>query len=308
MRAEEHLIEVLEEDTGKRLDIFLSDFSRKQKLGLSRMSLQKLITAGNILIDEEPVLKPHHKIKSACRIKIRVPAQDPRTLSAEEIPLKIVYEDKDLAVIEKQSGLVVHPAPGNREHTLVNALLSRFKDLSSINPERPGIVHRLDKETSGLLVIAKNNSTHLGLAEQFSCHSIKRKYLALVKGSVKFDEDVIELPIARHPQKRENMHVGYGKDSRFAKTIYRTRQRSGLFSFLELEPFTGRTHQLRVHLSFIGHPILGDSKYGKNNEFPRLALHASYLGFVHPGTGKFIEFSSDMPKEFKEFLGKNKGK
>lgn len=194
--------------------------------------------------------------------------------------------------------MVVHPAPGNYQHTLVNALLYHFKTLSDVNPQRPGIVHRLDKDTSGLLVIAKNNFTHLGLAAQFAKHSIKRKYVALVKGKVEFDEDIIEMPIVRHPDKRKNMSVGFGKKAKYAKTYYRTLKRSDNFSILELHPFTGRTHQLRVHLAFLGHPILGDTKYGKNDAFSRLALHAQYIGFAHPRTGKFMEFESALPGEF----------
>ena len=213
--------------------------------------------------------------------------------------IKIVYEDDNIIVINKPAGLVVHPAPGNYEHTLVNALIYCFKNLSDINPQRPGIVHRLDKETSGLLVIAKNNTTHLALARQFAKHSIKRKYIALVKGKMEFDEDIIELPIGRHPRRRKNMAVGFAKGTKYAKTHYRTLKRKEDCSLLELEPFTGRTHQLRVHLAFIGHPILGDAKYGKGNGSKRMCLHAKYIGFLHPSSGKFVEFSSDTPSEFK---------
>ena len=208
-------------------------------------------------------------------------------------------------MINKPCGLVVHPAPGNLEHTLVNALLHSFKNLSDVNPLRPGIVHRLDKETSGLLVIAKNNFTHHALAAQFEKHSIERTYIALVKGKMEFDENVIELPIARHPIKRENMAVSFKEEARFAKTHYRTLKRFKEFSMLELKPYTGRTHQLRVHLAFLGHPILGDKKYGKHNDFMRLALHAKSLSFLHPRTGKLIGFDSEVPKEFRELIKKN---
>jgi 23S rRNA pseudouridine1911/1915/1917 synthase len=167
-------------------------------------------------------------------------------------------------------------------------------------------VHRLDKDTSGLIVVAKNNAAHLHLAEQFAKHSIKRKYVALVSGRVEFDEDVIEMPIGRHPRERKNMAVGFGKNTKYAKTFYRTLKRQKDFSLLELAPFTGRTHQLRVHLAFLGHPILGDVKYGKKNTFSRLALHAQSIGFIHPRTGKFVEFSSEIPREFIDFLEKAK--
>lgn len=313
----DYTLKVRPQDSGQRLDIFLADFSKRNNLGLSREFIKKLILSGNISLKNVKGLKPHHKIKTADEIIVNLEDKKTAALKPESIPLEIIYEDQDLAIINKPAGLVVHPAVGNYEHTLVNALLYHFKQLSDINPQRPGIVHRLDKDTSGLLVIAKNNFSHLALAEQFSQHTIKRKYIALVKGKVEFDESVIELPIGRHPYKRKNMSVGFGKKMRFAKTRYRTLKRRKDFSVLELEPYTGRTHQLRVHLAFLGHPILGDTKYGKNNQFSplqtlgrqvsvtglkRLALHARYLGFKHPRTAKFMEFSSDIPEEFKEFL------
>ncbi len=301
---QEYLLKVSAQDANKRLDLFIIEFSNNNNLGLSRTFIQRLIQEAKVTVNSANPAKPHTKVKSGDEIRIYIEDAKPSTLKAEEIPLDIIYEDEDLAVINKYPGLVVHPAPGNYEHTLANALLYHFKKLSDINPQRPGIVHRLDKETSGLLVIAKNNSAHLALTKQFSDHSIKRKYIALVKGKIEFDEDVIELPIGRHPYKRKNMAVGFGKNTKYAKTLYRTLSRSSDFSLLELEPFTGRTHQLRVHLAFLGHPILGDAKYGKNNEFSRLALHAKYIGFLHPRTGKFVEFSCGIPREFSEFLNK----
>ncbi|MDD5237670.1 MAG: RluA family pseudouridine synthase [Candidatus Omnitrophica bacterium] len=300
---QEHILKVSPKDSGKRLDSYLSDFSKEKKLGLSRESLKKLILQGGVLLNNG-LIKPHYKLKSDDEIRINIEDKKTETPEAEDISLDVVYEDRDLAVINKPSGLVVHPAPGNYEHTLVNALLHRFEDLSSVNPKRPGIVHRLDKETSGLLVIAKNNFAHLALAEQFAKHTIKRKYIALVKGKMEFDENVIEAPIGRHPLKRKSMSVGFGSKTKYAKTYYRTLKRTDEFSLLELEPFTGRTHQLRVHLAFLGHPILGDNKYGRKDEFSRLALHAQKIAFLHPATGKLLEFSSELPGEFREFLNK----
>ena len=303
---QEHTSQVLPEDAGRRLDLFLAGFSKQNNLGLSREFIKKLILQGCVSArGADPVLKPHYKIKTGEKIVVRIQKKKTANLSEEDIPLEVVYEDKDLAVINKPIGLVVHPAPGNYAHTLVNALLFRFKTLSDINPQRPGIVHRLDKDTSGLLVIAKNNSAHLYLANQFAEHTIKRKYVALVKGRMEFDENIIELPIGRHPLKRKNMAVGFGKNYKYAKTLYRTIKRTKDFSLLELEPFTGRTHQLRVHLAYLGHPILGDTKYGRNNDFIRLALHAKSIGFTHPGSKKFVEFSCQLPVEFKEFVNKN---
>jgi len=290
------------ETAGKRLDVFLLEFSQGRDLGFSRTYLQALIRGGAVLAGGLAQNKPNYKVKDGQEIKIVIPEKETPELKAEDIPLKVVYEDDALAVIDKPAGLVVHPAPGNYEHTLVNALLHRFAGLSDINPLRPGIVHRLDKETSGILVIAKTNAAHLDLAGQFAEHSIKRVYVALVKGKVEFDENIIEMPIGRHPYKRESMSVGFTKSTRYAKTHYRTLKRTPLWSLVELSPFTGRTHQLRVHLAFIGHPILGDDKYGKQNDFVRMALHARYLGFIHPSTGKFVEFESPMPEEFSEFM------
>jgi len=300
----EYSIEVLQSQQGKRLDIFLADFFSKNKSGLSRTFVKGLILNGSVSGPKGLLGIPHHKVSSGEILKVSVEDRKKCNLESEEIALEVVYEDSDIAVINKPPGLVVHPAPGNYSHTLVNALLSRFEKLSSINPQRPGIVHRLDKDTSGLLVIAKNNPSHLELAKQFSEHSIERVYIALVKGRVKFDEDVIELPIARHQYKRKNMAVSFNENAKYAKTYYRTLKRSDEYSLLEVKPFTGRTHQLRVHLSFIGHPILGDIKYGKNNQFIRLALHAKSLSFLHPRTGKLIKFTSNVPKEFGELISR----
>ena len=221
---------------------------------------------------------------------------------------KVLYEDDYFLVIDKPAGVVVNRAESVKEETVqdwVKKLMNFTNPANLADGEnedfmaRDGIVHRLDKETSGLLVIAKNNTTHLALARQFAKHSIKRKYIALVKGKMEFDEDIIELPIGRHPRRRKNMAVGFAKGTKYAKTHYRTLKRKEDCSLLELEPFTGRTHQLRVHLAFIGHPILGDAKYGKGNGSKRMCLHAKYIGFLHPSSGKFVEFSSDTPSEFK---------
>lgn len=295
----EYTIKVLPQDSARRLDLFLASFFKGKKIGISRRFIQKLIQEGRIT-KNNLILKPHYKVKTNDEFKIQFIKEKIDLLEPQNLPLDIVYEDEDLAIINKPSGMVVHPGAGNYKYTLVNALLYHFRKLSNVNPQRPGIVHRLDKETSGLLVIAKNNFAHLALAKQFSQHSIKRKYIALVKGKMEFDEDIIELPVGRHPYKRKNMSVSFSKKAKYAKTCYRTLKRNKEFSLLELEPFTGRTHQLRVHLAFLGHPILGDNKYGRNNEFKRLALHAQFIGFRHPRTGKFVEFSSTLPAELKE--------
>ncbi|MCX5710124.1 MAG: RluA family pseudouridine synthase [Candidatus Omnitrophica bacterium] len=302
---QEYKIEITSEQSGKRLDVCLMGYFNRVNSGLSRTTLQKIIQEGGVRCAGVTLDKPHHKVKAEDIIAVSVEDKKSADLKAENIPLEVVYEDADLAVVNKPVGLVVHPAPGNAEHTLVNALLHRFKKLSDINPGRPGIVHRLDKETSGLLVIAKNNASHLNLARQFAKHSIDRVYVAIVKGRMEFDENVIEAPIARHQFKRKNMAVSYADNSKYAKTYYRVLKRVKDFSLLELKPFTGRTHQLRVHLKFIGHPILGDTKYGTKDDFGRLALHALSIGFNHPGSDKPVNFVSKAPKEFESFLKKN---
>ena len=301
----EFILQVSEAQAQMRLDLLLAEYAASNNLGLSRTHIQKLILEGKVSLNSIIMLKAKYKVRPGEHIQLILPEKEVLKLSAELIPLNVVYEDDDLAVINKPTGLVVHPAPGNRKHTLANALLGRFKQLSDINVDRPGIVHRLDKETSGLIVIAKNNVSHLKLAKQFAAHSIERKYMAIVSGRVEFDEDVICAPIGRHPTQRQNMAVSYRENTRYAKTFYRTIKRGKDFSLLELRPFTGRTHQLRVHLAFLGHPIFGDVKYGEDNAFGRMALHAQEIGFIHPKTEKFVHFTSDLPREFKDFLKQN---
>ncbi|MFA5437168.1 MAG: RluA family pseudouridine synthase [Candidatus Omnitrophota bacterium] len=285
------------EEAGVRLDILLSNFCKEKKLGVSRTLIKALILKGVVSVSGTAVLNPHYKVRPQDEVRFSIEEKAPLEIKAEQIKFDIVYDDSDLAVINKPSGLVVHPAPGNYEHTLVNALKNVFSELSDINPARPGIVHRLDKETSGLLIIAKNNFSHLGLTRQFIEHTIKKEYIAIVKGIMEFDEGVVEAPISRHLYKRKNMAVSFTQKAKEAKTYYRTLKRFKDFSLIELHPFTGRTHQLRVHLDFIGHPILGDEKYGKNNKFSRLALHAKRLIFTHPRTGKIIDLTAPTPEE-----------
>lgn len=301
---QEYRVTVPPEGGGARLDVFLMDFVKERGLGISRTYLKELIDGGQVQIPGGTV-SCHAKVRPGQEITLTVVEKELAPLAAEDMPLAIVYQDDDVAVVNKPEGLVVHPAPGNRQHTLVNALLFHVKKLSQVNPERPGIVHRLDKETSGIMVVAKNDRAHLALAKQFEEHSITRRYVALVKGRVEFDEDIIEASIDRDPDHREQMKVDASPDARYAKTKYRVLARGGGFSYLELEPFTGRTHQLRVHLNYIGHSILGDAKYGHNNEFSRMALHAKTLGFIHPATGKYLEFTSPVPKEFTDFVEKH---
>ncbi|MFC1708585.1 RluA family pseudouridine synthase [Candidatus Omnitrophota bacterium] len=295
---EKQNFKVEEETIGLRIDVFLARHLKDH----SRTSLKSLIVDGHALINKKKV-KPHYCLKVDDEIEIEFPPKQETSLSSQNIPLEIVYEDEDLLVVDKPEGMVVHPGAGNPESTLVNALLHHTKELSDINPERPGIVHRLDKETSGVMVVAKTNFTHLELSKQFKSHSIKRRYIALVRGKVEFREGLIDVPIHRHPLKRKKMAVSFSPDAKKAQTFYRTIKKFDNFTLLELTPKTGRTHQLRVHLAYLKHPILGDSKYGQKTDFPRLALHAKDLGFHHPRKEKFMEFSSPLPEEIKKVIG-----
>lgn len=300
----EHHFEVGEEDAGKRIDLFLAQELKKD--GFSRSFLQQLILNKGVLLNNQPV-KPHHKLRVRDSVKVNIPKLPAAgiTITGEEISLKIIYEDNDIMVIDKPAGLVVHPGAGNQSGTLVNALLAYTANLSSVNPRRPGIVHRLDKETSGVMVIARNNAAHLNLVEQFSAHTIKRRYIALVSASMELDEGVIDLPIGRHKKDFRRQSVSF-VHSKHALTRYKVLKRFSKATLLELIPETGRTHQLRVHLAHLGHPILGDAKYGRKSDFIRLALHARELGFGHPGNSKFISFQSELPLEFNNFIKMNK--
>lgn len=298
----EFILKVTPEDSGMRLDLYLLKFSQMQHLGLSRNFIQKLIRQKFIIL-EGKTPNAHYKIKAGEVVKLQIPEQSSLIIAPEDIPLDIRLEDEDVLVVNKPTGMVVHPGAGNCHGTLVNSLLFHCSSLSSINPQRPGIVHRLDKDTSGLIVVAKNDLSHHHLSHQFADHSVLRQYVALVKGRVEFNEDVIELPIGRHPRQREKMSVNFIQKCKYAKTKYRVVKRSPQITLLELTPFTGRTHQLRVHLSFIGYPILGDKKYGRDTKFSRMALHAYRIGFIHPRTEKFIEIKTAIPKEFLQVFG-----
>lgn len=286
-------------DKGLRLDQFII---RNLELAVSRSRIQRLINEGEVTINQKPA-KAHYKVKENDTLLMNIPEPSgaPQVLP-EKIPLKVIFEDDDILVIDKPPGMVTHPAVGNYSHTLVNALLNYGCGLSTVNgPLRPGIVHRLDKDTSGLLVIAKSDFSHLNLAEQFRRHTVKRKYIALVKGRVGHNEGNIDYPLARDPQDRRKFTVGLS-GAKDARTQYRVLERYRDVTLLELSPYTGRTHQLRVHLKFYGHPILGDVRYGSADRFERLTLHATVLGFRHPRTGEFVEFNSDIPECFKVFL------
>ena len=290
-------------DKGGRIDKFLAE-----KLeNMTRSYIQKLIEGKNVTVNSAPV-KPNHKLKEGDRISVFVPDAGTADIKAENIPLDIVYEDEHLLVVNKPQNMVVHPAAGNYEGTLVNALMYHCgSSLSGINGViRPGIVHRIDKDTSGLLLVAKDDFTHNGLAEQIKAHTLTRKYIALVHGNFRQDEGTVDAPIGRHPTDRKKMCIT-DKNSRNAVTHYRVLERFGEYTFVECRLETGRTHQIRVHMASIGHPVLGDKTYGVKKEKYNLngqLLHAKLLGFVHPVTGEYLEFETPVPERFEKFLRK----
>ena len=287
-----------------RIDKFLAD-----KLeGITRSRIQKLVQDGCVTVDGHMV-KSNYKLKSGQDVSVTMPDAKTTDVKAEDISLDIVYEDDHLLVVNKPQNMVVHPAAGNYEGTLVNALLHHCGDsLSGINGViRPGIVHRIDKDTSGLLLVAKDDITHNGLARQIKEHSLTRKYIAIVHGNFRQDEGTVDAPIGRHPTNRKKMCITE-KNSRNAVTHYKVLKRFNEYTFVECRLETGRTHQIRVHMASIGHPVLGDKTYGVKKEKYNLSgqlLHAKLVGFVHPVTGEYMEFETDIPERFKKFLNRS---
>lgn len=293
----EENIRVTEEEKGLRLDKFLSD-----KTEHSRSTIQALIEAGNVTVNGNPA-KNKYKVKENDEITL-VPFEEVEiNIEAEDIPLDIVYEDKDVIVVNKDYNMVVHPAIGNYSGTLVNALLHHVKDLEAIKGEiRPGIVHRIDKETSGLLMVAKNPKALENLSNQLKDKSVTRKYIALVDGVIPHNLGKVNAPIGRDPKNRQNMKVvENGKD---AVTNFQVLARYEDHTLIECILETGRTHQIRVHMQYINYPIVGDPKYGRRRTDTTHGqfLHAKTLGFVHPTTKEYMEFSSELPEYFKEYL------
>ncbi|HOQ06822.1 MAG TPA: RluA family pseudouridine synthase [Clostridiales bacterium] len=290
-------------DAGKRLDVWLTN-----TLGdYSRSYVERLIEQGNVTVGGKTV-KAGYKLKDGDTVQVGIPEPKPLEVTAEDIPLDIIYEDEDIIVINKPRGMVVHPAAGNYSGTLVNALLKHCSgSLSDINGViRPGIVHRIDKDTSGVLVIAKNNSAHAILSGKLKEHDVNRIYIAVAEGNVPADRGKVDAPIGRHPVDRKKMAVNM-KNGRRAVTHFRVLERFKSSTLLELKLETGRTHQIRVHMAYIGHPLVGDTVYGRKKQkygFEGQALHAAVLGFTHPRTGEYVEFSADPPQEFRELVEK----
>ena len=293
-------LEITAEENGTRLDSYLAE----ELEGISRSYLQKLIGEGLILVNQKTV-KANYKVKTGDTLLVQIPEAAPVDIQPEPMNLDIVYEDSDLLIVNKPVGLVVHPAHGHYSGTLVNGLLAHCTDLSGINGKmRPGIVHRIDKDTSGLLMIAKNDLAHQHLAEQLKAHSIKRAYYALVQGVISEPAGLVDAPIGRHEIDRKKMAVTF-KNSKEARTHYYVKERFAKNTFIECRLETGRTHQIRVHMAYLGHPLVGDPLYGtrKNNlDFPGQALHAYALGFVHPRTGEELYFEAPIPEHFQSVL------
>lgn len=286
---------------GARIDKYISDNIAE----LTRSAVQGLIENGLVLADGKPVSK-NCKLRGGETVEVEIPEPEPMDAVPEDIPLSIVYEDSDLLVVNKPKGMVVHPAHGNYTGTLVNALLHHCGDsLSGINGViRPGIVHRIDKDTSGLLIVAKNDASHLHLAEQIKVHSFTREYEAVACGYFKEPEGTVDAPIGRHRTDRKKMCVTT-ENSRNAVTHYSVIKQYGGYAHVRLRLETGRTHQIRVHLSYIGHPVLGDAVYGKLFKgIEGQCLHARKIGFIHPSTGEYMEFTSELPDYFVSVLNK----
>jgi 23S rRNA pseudouridine1911/1915/1917 synthase len=300
------------EEVPARIDHFLC----REMVNESRATVQRLIETGCVLVDGKQV-RPSLKLKGGEQVEVEVPPPLPAQPLPEAIPLEVLYEDSDLIVINKAAGMVVHPGAGNTSGTLVNALLAHCRDLAGIGGElRPGIVHRLDKGTSGVLVAAKHDRAHQALSEQFSVHTVKRIYQALVYGSPQEDTGKIEGIIGRHPTERLRLS-GKAKNGKHAVTRWKVKERYGRVSLVELRLETGRTHQIRVHLTEAGFPLLGDPLYpdgGRCNNIPdtklrgminhlgRQALHARCLGFIHPSTNEYMEFTTEPPTDMQELL------
>lgn len=293
---------IIGNETG-RLDAVLSALAPQY----SRSRLKRLIEEGCVLVNGAPE-KPKYRVSSGDRIEVHLPSAQPIEAQPQDIPLDIVYEDDDIIVINKPQGMVVHPAPGNPDGTLVNALLHHCERLSGINGMmRPGIVHRIDKDTSGLLVAAKTDAAYRGLAAQIKAHTARRIYLAVTEGVIKDDHGVIDAPIGRHPIDRKRMAVTEKGRTRPAVTEYTVLERFAGYTLIEARLQTGRTHQIRVHMAHIGHPLVGDPVYGlKKQKFslPGQALHAARLLLAHPVTGEEMEFSAPPPAAFTDLVEK----
>lgn len=300
-RIETQVYEVDMAGAGRRLDQYLSECEPE----LTRSYLQKLIRDGSVLLEGRPA-KAGVKLSQGMKIELTLPEAKELEILPEDLPLDILYEDRDVILVNKPKGMVVHPSAGHHTGTLVNALLFHCQgELSGINGIlRPGIVHRIDRDTTGVLIACKNDRAHNALAGQLKEHTITRRYRALVCGNLKEDEGTVDAPIGRHPVERKKMAV-VRSGGKQAVTHYRVLERFGAYTYIECRLETGRTHQIRVHMASIGHPLLGDEVYGRGKNPFHLegqTLHAMVLGFVHPSTGEYMEFEAPLPEYFEELL------
>lgn len=298
---EKTLFKVDGKSEGVRIDKYLSEMLEEK----SRSFIQELIKKEKVVVNNK-IPKSNYKVKAFDNIELELPEPEILKVEAEDIPLNILYEDNDVIVVDKEQGMVVHPAPGNYHGTLVNALLFHCKDLSGINGIiRPGIVHRIDKDTSGILVVAKNDEAHNKLSEQLKNHSMKREYYALIEGRLKNDSGTINKPIGRN--KKDRLKMGIVEDGKHAVTHYKVLERYNGYTLIKCILETGRTHQIRVHMSSIGFPLVGDPVYGFKRQKFKLdgqMLHAKTLGFIHPKTNEYMEFNSELPKYFRNIIDK----
>ena len=294
---------IVEGESSSRIDAYLAGILE----GVSRSYIQKLVKEEKILVNGK-LVKSNYKVAAGDEVEVEIPEPEPLAILPEKMDLDIVYEDADVILINKPKGMVVHPAAGHYEHTLVNGLLYHCQgQLSGINGVmRPGIVHRIDMDTTGILIVCKNDVAHNAISEQLKVHSITRKYQAIVHGRIAEDEGTVDAPIGRHPVDRKKMSINY-KNGKEAVTHYRVLQRFSKYTHIECQLETGRTHQIRVHMASIGHPLLGDAVYGPSKCPYALCgqtLHAGVLGFVHPRTGAYMEFTAPLPEYFTELLAK----
>lgn len=297
MTAMPTIIAYVSEPTGERLDSYISDMNQN----LSRSKVQMLIRAGRILVNGK-LVNASSKLRQGDKITIDIPDPIPNEVIPEKLPIKIIYENDHVLVVDKPPHMPVHPAPGHTKGTLANALISQYPELKSIGESlRPGLVHRLDADTSGLMVVSKTLEAYESLSYQMKAHTITKVYFALVKGHPKPTQGIIDAPLGRNPRHRQRMAIVAGGKN--ASTQYTTIENLPGFALLEVKPRTGRTHQIRVHLAAIGHPVAGDAKYGGRSEFlKRQFLHAHRLGFQMPSTGTYSEFVSPLPEDLKTVL------
>ena len=303
----EVVFEILPEMAEERIDKCISSYMED----LSRSYIQKVIKEGHVFVNDT-VVRANYRVKVDDQVKFVIPDSIEPDIPAQDIPLDILYEDKDILIINKPKDMVVHPAPGHSEGTLVNAIMYHCKDsLSGINGVmRPGIVHRIDKDTTGSIIVCKNDEAHNAIAEQLRTHDITRIYRAVVYGNVKDEQGTVDAPIGRHPGDRKKMAVNE-KNGKRAVTHYTVLERFGQYTYIECRLETGRTHQIRVHMASIGHPLLGDTVYSGRKPPCHLegqVLHAMTIGFVHPGSGEYVEFETPLPDYFEKLLDRLRGK